>query len=167
MKREEFEGLMRRWGKAYGPERAALEAESESSDYGDSPMARICVQPIRQVTTMDRGGLARRRLHGAAAGTGRAVPAWALAHVACSETRVSGPKTPGPREWSLPREIQRIEEEWFKLRRVDQDLALALRLRYCTAGSPKEKAPQLGVKVGVYRDRVSEAKGWMWRAISV
>lgn len=167
MKREEFESWMRRWGKAYGPERESLEAERGTSDYGDSPMARLCVEPIRQVTTMDRGGLARRRLHGAAAGTGKAVPGWAVAHVACSETRTSGSKSLGPHEWTLPREIQRVEEEWLRLRRVDPDLAMALRLRYCTAGSPKEKAPQLGVKVGVYRDRVSEAKGWMWRAISV
>lgn len=166
MKRAEIEDRLRRWGRAFGDERKSLEAERESSDFGDSPMARFCVQPIRQVTTMDRAGLARRRLHGDAAGTGRAVPTWAVAHVSCQETRSGRPSAPTTYEWEIPPDLRDVERLWLQLNAVDEELAKALRSRYCEEGDQKDKARALSLTVGVYRERVAEAKGWMLRAIS-
>src|SRR5690606_38166403 len=57
---DEFENLLRAWGYAFGPRSAELRQE-ERSPTGDSPLARIGqTRTIRQVTTMDRGGHARR-----------------------------------------------------------------------------------------------------------
>jgi len=166
MKRKEFETRMRRWGAAYGAERESLEAERLTSSYGDSPLARHCVQPIRQVVTMDRGGVARRRLHGAAAGIKRPVPAWALDHVTCSESRVGRSSPPINYEWDIPPDLRDVEKQWQQLQMLDEELASALRSRYCAEGDTKDKAKSMGLTIGVYRERVAEAKGWMRRAIS-
>lgn len=167
MIREDFENLMRLWGFYFGPRRK--EQEEGAGLYGPSTLAGLGrPATIRQSTTMDRGGIARRRLLGKEAGlidiTGaaRVVPPWVVEPVRCSETRTSAAKILAP-DFSVPAEAQRVERAVFKLNKLDGDLASIVRAEYCSFGRQIEKAASFGIKRNAYRERLAEAKGWVRR----
>ncbi len=170
MKRDDLENQLRLWGYYYGPRRA--EAETGAGMYGNSTLAGLGrPTTIRQSTTMDRSGLTRRRLLGQAAGISgrdgeaRAVPAWAVETVRGAETRSGSAKILAP-DFSVPTEAQRVERSVLELHRIDAELALVMRAQYCSLGRQLEKAERTGIKIGVYREKLAEARGWVWARLA-
>ena len=171
MTREEFDNLLRLWGWAFGPRRQ--EKEAGAGLYGTSALASMGrPTTIRQSVTMDRGGKERRRLLGASAGLidddgcARAVPPWAVEPVRASPTRSAGARALDS-DADIPPDAGRVEVSVLKLPRIDFDLATALRTQFCTLlGGQRDKADYLGLRVGVYRERLAEARGWVRRDLT-
>jgi len=169
---DEFENLLRAWGYAFGPRSAELRQE-ERSPTGDSPLARIGqTRTIRQVTTMDRGGHARRRTMGAAAnlidkrGDVRLAPAWASDPIRATETRTATAKLLAVNDPQFSPEIMRVEAAALRLNRADGTLGQVLRVEYCQLGSQADKAEKFGLRRNAYRERVAEARGWVRRDLA-
>ncbi|WP_131721571.1 hypothetical protein [Xanthomonas sp. NCPPB 1128] len=168
MTRDEFDNLLRLWGWAFGPRRQ--EQEEGAGMYGTSALAGLGrPATIRQSTTMDRGGVARRRMLGVAAGlvddagVVHLVPAWTVEPVRGTQTRTGAAKVLAP-DFSIPADALRVEQSVTRLRRQEHDLATALRTQFCTVlGGQRDKADHLGLRLGVYRERLAEAKGWVRR----
>ncbi|MEB1529861.1 hypothetical protein [Xanthomonas sp. WHRI 7945] len=171
MTREEFDNLLRLWGWAFGPRRQEL--EEGAGMYGVSALAGLGrPATIRQTASMDRGGIARRRMIGAAAGlvdargAVRVAPSWAVEAVRATETRTGTAKILAP-DASIPADALRIEQAVVRLRRESQELAIVLRTQFCTLlGGQRDKANHLDLRLGVYRERLAEAKGWLRRDIA-
>lgn len=170
MTRDDFENLLRLWGWTFGPRRQAQ--EEGAGLYGVSALAGLGrPATIRQTTTMDRGGLARRRMLGAAAGlVGKdgevqAMPAWAVEPVRGTPTRTAAAKVLAP-DFSVHPDALRVEQAVIRLRREEHELATVVRTQFCTFGPSIEKAERVGVKLGVYRERLAEAKGWLRRDLA-
>lgn len=171
MTREEFDNLLRLWGWTFGPRRQ--EREEGAGMYGVSALAGIGrPSTIRQTATMDRGGDGRRRLLGVGAGLvdadghARVVPSWAVEPVRATATRSSAARVLDA-DSHVPPDAQRVEVSVLRLHRIDLDLATALRTQFCTLlGGQRDKADHLGLRVGVYRERLAEARGWVRRDIA-
>ena len=171
MSQEEFEALLRLWGYTFG-ERRTRQAEPRSPT-GDSPLSRIGqTRTIRTITTMDRGGIARRKMMGAAAGLtdghgrARVLPAWAAEPVIGSETRTATSKLLVDDSNQIPREVLRVERAALSLHRFDAALGQMLRTEYCRPGNQGVKAQAFGMERKAYRERVAEARGWMRRELA-
>ncbi|WP_155393933.1 hypothetical protein [Xanthomonas albilineans] len=168
MTREDFENLLRLWGWAFGPR--LREREEGAGMYGVSALAGLGrPTTIRQSVTMDRGGIARRRMLGVAAGlideygVAHVVPPWTVEPVRGTQTRTGAVKVLAP-DASIPADALRVEQAVTLLRRHEHDLATALRTQFCTVlGGQRDKADHLGLRLGVYRERLAEAKGWVRR----
>jgi hypothetical protein len=166
---DEFENLLRMWGFAFGPRRGAYDVGP--SVYGDSPLAHFGrARTIRQVTTMDRGGIGRRTRMGAAAGlldaTGervRAVPTWAVEPVRGSQSRSVGAKVLATDDPEFSPEVMRVERAATSLQRADSLLGQVLRAEYCTLGGQEEKSHRFNLRRNAYRERLAEARGWVRR----
>jgi hypothetical protein len=168
MTREEFDNLLRLWGWAFGPRRQ--EQEEGAGMYGVSALADLGrPTAIRQTVAMDRGGIARRRMIGTAAGlvdargAVRVAPSWAVDAVRAIETRTGTAKILAP-DASIPEDALRVERAVVRLRRESHELATVLRTQFCTLlGGQRDKANHLDLRLGVYRERLAEAKGWVRR----
>lgn len=170
MKNEAFDELLRAWGYAYGPRRAAI--EEGAGMYGTNALANLGRPPtIRQRVNMDRGGIDRRLTMGEAAGLvdakgrTRLLPTWAAAPVKGTETRSSHARILDASA-GVPPEAEKVERAVLHLHRVDADLATVIRTQYCTLGRQTEKSQRIGLSMGVYRERLAEARGWVRREIS-
>jgi hypothetical protein len=176
---EPFEAQLRLWAYWFGErgqrasEEAALRDEEVASGAGlfRSPGAAataaaqevdVAATLIRMATTMDRGGIDRRSLHGQAAGLSdrrgniAPVPTWALDPVRCAETRSSG----SIRTY-VPPQAEQIEKSVLALQSALPAHGLAFRLHYCTFGHPLDKAAKLGIGRGKFRELVAEGRGWL------
>lgn len=167
MKREELDDLLRFWGYHYGPRRAELEVGAGL--YGQSTLADLGrPKIIRQIASMDRAGVARRRLLGKEAGlidesgAARVVPGWAVETVRCAETRTGAAKILAP-DFSVPPEAMRVERSVSLLGRAEMSLARIVRAEFCSFGPQREKAQSFGIERNAYRERLAEAKGWIRR----
>lgn len=165
---DDFEHLLRRWGRILG--------ERLPSEWGDEvpagylpqtahPLSRVGSPPklIRQRTTMDRGGHERRRCMGAAAGL-RIVPATFVDPVPCTETRTM--RDPA-RDFPLPADVLRVEVAALELYRWNPVRGLCLRMAYCARGSRDEKAARVAQCIGEpvraqrYKNELFAAKVWI------
>lgn len=172
---DELETLLRQWGRLLG--------ERPPSEWGDEvplgylpqsthPLERAkAFAPgrsgaIRQRTTMDRGGQARRAAMAQAAVAGtklrmRVVPADFVDPVTCTETRSL--RDPS-RDWPVPESILRVDRAALDLLRIDRLRGLCLRAAYCTRGSHADKAGWVGeraerwVGINVFRNELAFAK---------
>ena len=170
MTTDQLEELLRAWGQAYGTapapvvERRAPATHPIAISMEFAPGKRAAV--IKQRTTMDRGGHARRRLMARAAGLQgmRIVPAEFVDPIACRETRSGGG---GIVSRPVPFELQRVERAALELMRVDRLRGLCLRFHYCGRGSHEDKAREIAeiigepVKVKRFRDELVMARVWM------
>lgn len=170
MTREEFENLLRLWGWAFGPRRQAQ--EEGAGLYGVSALAGLGrPATIRQTTTMDRGGWSRRRMLGAAAGlvdekgVTHLAPSWTVEPVRATATRTAAAKLLSP-DYSIPPDAMRVEQAVIRLRRAEAELAEVVRTQFCSFGPSREKADRAGISLGVYRERLAEAKGWIRRDLT-
>lgn len=168
MNRESLDDLLRLWGWAYGPRRREQEAERLSSAYGDSPIAKFGASSGSALSRAIalRGGKDRRTLLATGAGMEGVVPAWAVPTVSFAETRTGSAKLLSAGDRALPPQAQQIEKLWHQLRREDLHLAKVLRSEFCTLGRQREKAELLDVSLGVYREGLAIAKGWIWGALT-
>lgn len=172
MTQDEFENLLRLWGFAFGPRAGAYNVGP--STYGDSPLSRFGqTRTIRQVTTMDRGGIGRRTTMGAAAGLldvkrerTRMVPTWAVEPVRGSQSRSAGARVLATDDPEFSPEVLRVERAAMRLQRVDSVLGQVLRAEYCSLGGQEEKSQRFNLRRNAYRERVAEARGWMRRELA-
>jgi hypothetical protein len=169
---DDFEALLRAWGQAYGtapsaerlPERRASASHPIAQSMQFAPGKRQMV--IKQRTTMDRGGQARRRLMARASCVKGLyiVAAEFVDPIPCRETRSGGG---GVVSRPVPLELQRVEREALDLMRFDRLRGLCLRFNYCTVGSHEEKAAAVAnvvrepVKLRRFRDELDRARIWM------
>lgn len=172
MTTDDFEALLRAWGQAYGTapsveplrERRAPASHPIAQSMEFAPGKRQLV--IKQRTTMDRGGQARRRRMAQAACVKRLyiVAAEFVDPIPCRETRSGGG---GIAERAVPLELQRVERAALELMRVDRLRGLCLRFNYCTVGSHEEKAAAVAevvkeaVKLRRFRDELDRARIWL------
>lgn len=170
MTTDDLELLLRAWGQAYGsappperlPDRRAPASHPIAVSMQFAPGKRAT---IKQRTTMDRGGHARRRLMARASGVKgmRIVPAEFVDAIPCRERGVIG----GGGERPVPLELQRVERAALELMRIDRLRGLCLRFNYCTLGPHDEKAAAVGevvreeVKLRRFRDELDRARIWM------
>jgi hypothetical protein len=173
MTTDDLEALLRSWGQAYGtaPVPAHLRADRRSDD-GNHPIAIAMgsasgkAATIKQRTTMDRGGQARRRCMAKASGVKgmRIVAAHFVDPVPCRETRYA---RGAAAEQPVPPELQRVERAALELMRIDPLRGLCLRFNYCTLGPHEEKAIAVAevvkqpVKLKRFRDELDRARIWM------
>lgn len=171
---DEFETLLRLWGRLLGERPPAEWGDEAPVGYlqqSAHPLARVGSPPraIRQRTTMDRGGVERRRTLAQAAVQGtkmgmRIVPASFVDTVPCAETRSM--RDPA-RDFPLPPPVLRVERAALDLLRIDRVRGLCLRVAYCTRGSHAEKAERVAtlaaarVGVNVFRNQLAFAKVWV------
>lgn len=175
---EAFENLLRAWGRCYG-ERPEYDSPEDARAPDVHPLAVAMrfapgkrTEIIRQRTTMDRGGVARRTLMAERANEGvrnprmRVVPASYVDPVPCSETKrafygfgeVSRPAHP---------ELQRVERAVLDLQAIEPLRGLVMRVNYCSLGPHEEKAERVAAKIGQpvklrrYRDELLLAKVWV------
>lgn len=174
-----FESLLRRWGSILGERPPAEWGDEAPVGYlpqAAHPLSRVGAPPklIRQRTTMDRGGVDRRRLLAQAAvgDSGiamRVVPASYVDPVPCSETRTM--RDPA-RDFPLPPEVDRVQSAFLALYRLNKVRALCLQARYCLRGSRPESAAwvseRAGEPVGVnrYGNELMFAKVWVHARIA-
>jgi len=83
------------------------------------------------------------------------VPVWAAEHVRGAETRSSGG------EIYVPQDAQRVERAVLDLQKVFPALGMAVRLHYCAAGHPADKAERMMIGRGKFREMVAEGRGWV------
>lgn len=160
-----FDDLLRAWGYAYGPRRE--EQEAGAGLYGSCTLAGLGrPSMIRREVNMDRGGIARRRAMGDAAGLvderGRArlLPTWAAEPVRFAETRTAHAKILVASD-GIPEQAAKVERSVLQLHRASPSLASVIRAEYCTFGRQSEKAKTFGMERKAYRERVAEARGWL------
>lgn len=164
MTADDLENLLLLWGYAFGP----LSQSRGTSYYGDSALAAFghTRSATRQVA-LNRGGVSRRRLMGAAAGlhdkhgTPLLVPAWAVEPVRGTPTRTACAKLLGIGAPEFSPEVMLVERAALQLHRIDDLLGSVLRAEYCSLGGQDEKSRRFNLRRGAYRERVAEARGWM------
>jgi hypothetical protein len=186
---EEFETLLRAWGRIYGADR--------SNDAGRTPDP---LQPVghpiaramefapgkksgkRCTLSLERGGVERRRIMARAAGINGLlqIPAAMVDPVPCRATRPSLGMVSRP----VPPEILRVERAALELIEADYLRGLCLRVNYCTRGDHEEKAVRvtdrmrevspafIEVKVRRFRDELEHARVWMqgrlgWKVLDI
>lgn len=165
MSAEDFENLLLLWGYAFGPHSSS----GQLSYFGDSAIAAFgqTRSSTAHTAAMDRGGVSRRRLMGAAAGlVGRdgnplLVPTWAAQPVRGTTTRTATAKLLGVGAQEFSPEVMRVEVAAMQLHRLDDLLGSVLRAEYCSLGGQDEKSRRFNLRRGAYRERVAEARGWM------
>lgn len=185
---EEFETLLRAWGRIYGADR------SNDAGHTPDPMAPVA-HPIaramefapgkhgkRRTLSLDRGGVERRRIMARAAGIKGMVlvPAALVDPVPCRATR----PTLGVISRPVPHEILRVERAALDLISLDFLRGVVLRVNYCTRGDHEEKALRVGdrmrevspgfadIKVRRFRDELENARIWMqgrlmWKLLDI
>jgi hypothetical protein len=172
MTTDELDAVLKAWGQAYGrapspeptrePRAAATHPIAARMEFAPGKRALV----IKQRTTMDRGGHARRRLMARAASVKRLyiVPVDFVDPIPCRETRHA---CGGASAQAVPLELQRVERAALELMRVDRLRGLCLRFNYCTLGSHEEKAVAVSevvketVKLRRFRDELDRARIWM------
>lgn len=168
MTSDQFDELLHQWARLTA-DRRPEEGEGGYLPQASHPLSRMGSPPklIRQRTTMDRGGVGRRRtLAQAAVGASetlrmRIVPATFVDAVPCTETRTM--RDPGSAR-PLPAEVERVDRAWLRLHRINKVRALCLQARYRTRGDAASSAAQVsqwvGEPVGVnrYRNELQVAK---------
>ncbi|WP_369977463.1 hypothetical protein [Xanthomonas bundabergensis] len=68
---------------------------------------------------------------------------------------------------NIPADALRVEQSVVRLRRESRELATVLRTQFCMLlGGQRDKVNHLDLRLGVYRERLAEAKGWLRRDIA-
>lgn len=151
MTKDDCEDLLRKWGRAYGQPRPG-EWDEDASPTGDSPLARaIEFAPGKRNRRIDAAYKRRAR---------PGERSWSRDPIPCVESRhVVGSPALGATDRDP--EVTLVQSAWMSLLRSDPQLAQAIRTEYQVRGTQADKAAQLGIGRGQYREAVAEARGWM------
>ena len=185
MTKDELEEWLLCWGRLYGARqsRGAHAGLDDQLFVSPHPLERARqfaplkrAEVIRQKTAMDRGGHARRRLMGAAAGLRGILPAHFADPVGASGTR---PNPATPREHPVPQVVAAIEASAIRLEVVDRVRGVILRVHYCgESGARKEKVAAANTALSMegrfapdqvdetrYKNALASAKVWVHSAV--
>lgn len=156
MTKDDFEVAMRRWGWVYG--------EKPDSELPESARAPA-VHPIARAMEFGTRGTGRRLDPAYARKVQPGERSWSRDPIPCKESRQavgSAPVAP-PKDDMAPV----VQAAWLRLWRVDRALADVVRLEYQVRDLQQhEKARELGVGRGKYREMLAEGKGWLFARLS-
>lgn len=156
MTKDDFEAAMRRWGSVYGerPERELPES-----------VRAPAVHPIARAMEFGVRGTGRRLDPAYARSIRAGERPWSRDPVQCKETRPAVGSAPvAPPQHDMAPVVQAV---WLRLWRVDRALADVVRMEYQVRNLKQhEKAKELGIGRGKYREQLAEGRGWLFAQLS-
>ena len=150
MTRDEFEVALRRWDWVYGDQ-----PERELPDNAKAP----AVHPIARAMEFGHRSMDKRQSMAYQRNIRQGEKAWSRDPIQCTETRPaigSAPVAPAKHDTA-----PQVQAAWLALSRLDIRLAGVVRLEYQVRDGQAEKARQMGIGRGRYREMLAEGKGWM------
>lgn len=155
MQHEDFEMLLRVWGRAFGD--SGRKQTEDRSPTGNSTLASFGRPDGYVGVAQGRNGCSRRRAMGRAAGVGVLGTAYVNA-VTCTATRTY--KAPDYDD-RITDEVEKLQSAWLALHRANEAQAAVVRVHYQEVGDQVTKAERIGVRLSAYKDSLRMAKAWM------
>lgn len=167
---DDFEALLRMWGRAYG-ERPPEEWGEDRTLTGEHPLERARMFARSKSDKIEMQAWTPTRaaalIKWAANGFTGKPPAWAAETMTCSETRTSGAKTLAQYDNVFTPQLALVEAAAMDLRRIHRVRGTVLRGQYCRRGTQREKAEWAAGALGEalplrqYRGELEHARTWM------